>query len=84
MMENLLSTTEVAKLLGISRVAVFNQIKVGKIKAKKIGRNFVINKNDLPIILKKALSEMKKREIEASVKKTVKEYGETIKLLGAE
>ncbi len=33
-------------------------------------------------ISKSILSEKEKREIEKSVKKTIKEYGETLKLLG--
>lgn len=37
-----LSTAELANLLGVSRIAVFKKIKLGKIKAFKIGRNFVI------------------------------------------
>lgn len=41
------TTTELAKLLGISRIAVFNRIKKGAIKAQKIGRNFIIFKKDL-------------------------------------
>lgn len=41
------TTGELAKLLGISRVAVFKRIKNGSIKAKKIGRNFVILKKDI-------------------------------------
>lgn len=39
-----LSTAELAKILRISRVAVFKKIKEGKIKAVKVGRNFVIEK----------------------------------------
>ena len=79
-----LSTSEVAKLLGISRIAVFKKIKSGAIKARKIGRNFAVNKKDLPEVLGSVLREDKKQEIEKSVKKTVKEYGETLKLLGRE
>ena len=79
-----LSTIEVAKLLGISRVAVFKNIKSGKIKAQKIGRNFMIDKKNLPDVLGEVLTEDKKREIEKAVKKTIKEYGETLKLLGKE
>lgn len=79
-----LSTIEVAKLLGISRIAVFKNIKSGKIKAKKIGRNFMIDKKNLPDILGDILTEYKKREIEKVVKKTISEYGETLKLLGKE
>lgn len=43
------TTVELAKLLGISRVAVFNRIKSGEIKAEKMGRNFVIFKKDIDI-----------------------------------
>lgn len=41
------TTKELAELLGISRVAVFNKIKKGDIKAQKMGRNFVIFKKDV-------------------------------------
>ena len=82
--KQLFSTIELAKILGISRIAVFKKIKSGEIKAKKVGRNFVINGSDLAEILGSALSEEKKREIEKSVRKTIKEYGETLKLLGKE
>ncbi len=77
-----LSTTELAKILGISRVAVFKKIKKGEIKAAKVGRNFVIDKKDLGNILGKELTKKEKSEIEKAVKKTVKEYGETLRLLG--
>ena len=85
-MENkgFLTTTELAKILGISRIAVFKKIKKGQIKAIKIGRNFAISKDALPEILDRVLGEDKKREIDAAVKKTVKEYGPTLKLLGRE
>ncbi|HEY4497653.1 MAG TPA: helix-turn-helix domain-containing protein [Candidatus Paceibacterota bacterium] len=84
MEKQLFSTAEVAKLLSISRVAVFKKIKSGEIKAVKIGRNFVIDKNDLPEILGSALGKTRQRIIENVVKKTVREYGETLKLLGKE
>ena len=79
-----LTTSELAKLLGISRIAVFKKIKSGKIKAKKNGRNFVIDKKELGGILDESLTERKKIEISETVKKTIKEYGETLKLLGKE
>ncbi|MBU2545463.1 helix-turn-helix domain-containing protein [Patescibacteria group bacterium] len=41
------TTTELAKILKISRIAVFNKIKREEIKAQKMGRNFVIFKKDL-------------------------------------
>ncbi|OGI26206.1 MAG: hypothetical protein A3J76_01295 [Candidatus Moranbacteria bacterium RBG_13_45_13] len=79
-----LTTTELAKLLGISRIAVFKKIKSGKIKAKKKGRNFVIKRTELGDILDESITEKRKAEIREAVKKTVKEYGETLKLLGKE
>jgi len=78
------STNEVALLLGISRQAVFKKIKADEIKAQKIGRNFVIDKKNLPEIVGKVLNEEQKSEIQKSVDKTIREYGETLKLLGQE
>ena len=85
-MENreLMTTTELAKILGISRIAVFKKIKKGQIKAMRVGKNYVISRDSLPEILGQVLSEGKKKEIEAAVKKTVKEYGQTLRLLGRE
>lgn len=84
MVKNLLSTTEVAKMLGISRIAVFKKVKKGEIPAQKVGRNFVIARRDLPTILGSVLKEASRREIERAVHKTVREYGETLRLLGKE
>ncbi len=80
--KDFISTTELAKVLGISRVAVFKKIKSGKIKAFKVGRNFVIDKKELGKILEKGLTDKQRTEIGKAVEKTVKEYGETLKLLG--
>ena len=84
MSEEFISTTEAAKLLGISRVAVFNKIQNGEIRASKVGRNYVIRRTDLPGFDDTELSEEQKRSIEAAVKRTVEEYGETLRLLGEE
>lgn len=84
MNKEFISTAEAAKLLGISRVAVFKQIKLGKIKAQKVGRNYVIRRQDLSEVLEGTLSEEKKKAIEKAVHKTVKDYGETLRLLGLE
>jgi len=78
------SVKELADIIGISRVAVFNRIKNGKIKAEKIGRNFVIFKKDVPEVFNPSLSLNDKNELEQGVKKVLKDYGETIKMLGRE
>ncbi|MBI4812164.1 helix-turn-helix domain-containing protein [Candidatus Falkowbacteria bacterium] len=82
--KNFITTAELAKILGISRVAVFKRIKGGKIKAVKAGRNFIIDEKDLSGILEKTLSDNKKREIKGAVDKVINDYGETLKLLGRE
>lgn len=73
---------QLAKILGISRVAVFKKVKKGEIKAVRIGRNYAIYRKALESILGKALREEDKKEIDSAVSKTVSEYGETLKLLG--
>ena len=79
-----LSTIELAKILGISRIAVYKKIKKGEIKATKVGRNYVIAKKDLGNIFGETLSKQDKKELTKAVKKTVKEYGETLRRLGKE
>ena len=63
-----LTTSEVAKLLGVSRIAVFKKIKSGEIRARKIGRNFVIDKKDIAEVLGDLLAVSRKGEIDKTVK----------------
>ena len=82
------SVAELAKMLGISRIAVFNKIKKGQIPAEKIGRSYAISMEHVNEIISgsnlNVLTEDKKEEIKKAVEKVVKEYGETLKLLGKE
>ncbi len=78
------SIPELARLLGISRIAVHKKVKKGEIRAVRIGRNYAIPKDRLADILGKALKEDDKKEIDRAVKKTVREYGEVLRLLGNE
>lgn len=73
---------ELAKMLGLSRIAVFKKVKKGEIKAIKIGRTYGIPQQNLDAIFGKVLGEDEKREIDRAVKKTISEYGATLKLLG--
>lgn len=75
---------QLAKLLGISRVAVYKKVKKGQIKAIRIGRNYAIAQKYVLNILGKALAEEDKKQIDDAVEKTVKEYGQVLKLLGRE
>ncbi|MEK7227964.1 MAG: excisionase family DNA-binding protein [Patescibacteria group bacterium] len=79
-----ISTMELAKLLGVSRIAVFKKIQSGKIKAFKVGKNYVIPIEEFMNAVGTFISQDKKEEISAVVKKAVKEYGKALDLLGAE
>ncbi len=78
------TTSQLAKILGISRVAVFKKIKSGEIKAEKIGRNYAISSDKIDVLLGRSLSEEQKHILDQGVRKTVKEYGEALRLLGRE
>jgi putative resolvase len=78
------STQEVADLLKVSRVAIFNKIKKGEIKAEKVGRNYVIPSESLSEIFDIKLSDKTKDELSSSVDKVIEDYEETIRLLGNE
>ncbi len=80
-MAELLSTSQAAELLGVSRITVFNQIKAGKIPAKKIGGIYLIDRADLALPGEKAISDTQKSFIEESVDKVISDYDETLKLL---
>lgn len=79
-----ISTTELAKILSISRIAIFKRIKSGKLKATKIGRSFYIDRKDLPEILGTVVGKKGKEDINNTVNKAVKQYAETFRLLGRE
>jgi len=82
--EEYMSITQLAKILGLSRIAVYKKVKRGEIKAIRIGRNYAIPKGGLASILGKTLREETKNEIDRAVKKTVRDYGEVLRLLGNE
>lgn len=65
--ENYYTTQELAKLLGISRVAVFKKIRAGEIKAIPAGRNYLIPINSLPEDIKKLIEQRQKETTEAII-----------------
>ena len=81
--QKMYSVTEVAKILGLSRMQVLRKIKKGEIEAHRIGKSFVIPSDSLPGIYK-PLSSKDKKLIEEAVDRTFKEYREVIEKLGKE
>ena len=75
---------EVAKELGISRVAVFNKVKKGQIPAERIGRFYVISTDTVKSLTQNANKQQNLDWIEEAVKKVVREYGVVLKWLSLE
>jgi excisionase family DNA binding protein len=84
MKDQYLSLPALAKMLGISRIAVYNRVKKGEIQAIKIGRNYAVSKASLDTFLGRSLSKEQEKILDQAVEKTVGEYGEVLKLLGNE
>lgn len=79
-----ISAVQLAKMLGVSHVAVHKKIKNGTIKATKIGRNYIIDHDQVAEVLGTELSDQLKQQITSSVKKIVRQYGDTLRQLGKE
>ena len=79
-----ITISQLARILGISRIAVYKKVKNGQIKAIRVGRIYLIPRSVTLNILGKELTEKDKKEIDRAITKTVKEYGEVFKLLGRE
>ncbi len=77
-----ISIPELARLLGLSRIAVYRKVKQGTIPAIRIGRTYGVRQEAVDSLLGHTPNDRDKAEIEAAVKRTVKEYGEVLKLLG--
>ncbi len=78
------SAPEVANILGVSRITVFNRIRSGKIKAEKIGRNYIISYDDLLEALGKSIGKQKREDIEKALDEASKQYREVFKKLSEE
>lgn len=78
-----LSVSELAQLLGVSRVAIFKRIKNGQIRAERIGRMLAIPREEFRSILGEVLTPGQKQILNKAVAKTIKEYGKTLRLLGS-
>jgi len=82
--EKYITIPELAKLLGVSRIAIYKRVKKGQIPDTKIGRAYVITDQTITNILGKNVTKSREKQIDAAVRKIVLEYGEVLKQLGKE
>ena len=82
--ERYLTIPELARLLGVSRVTVYNWVKKGRIPAARAGRNYIITDSTVNEIFGGSMTPQKKRKIDTAVRRTVQEYGEILKRLSRE
>jgi excisionase family DNA binding protein len=83
-MDDLLSTNETAKLLRVSRQAIQKKIRNKQLKAVKVGRNYVIPRDEVLKMLGDVIGEESKKEIDKAIKKAIGEYRGAFKKLGKE
>ena len=69
-----------AKLLGMTRQAIWYRVKKGEIPAQKIGGIYVVNVSALT----KTITDKNKDQIKAGVKKIATEYKELLEWLSKE
>ena len=82
--EKYITIPELAKLLGVSRIAIYKRVKKGQIPATKVGRTYVITDQTIATILGKEVTKRGKEQIDTAVRRTVREYGEVLKQLANE
>ncbi len=75
---------ELADILQVSRITVFKKVQSGQIKAEKAGRTYIIAEAEAAKILGGEMTEKSRAEISKGVSRVIKEYGETLRLLGGE
>lgn len=80
---DLLSLPQAARLMGYSRIEIFRKVKRGEIPAKRVGRGyFILRKNLGPIYA--PISKNASQTVDRAIAKTLRDFGETIRLLGKE
>ena len=82
-----LSIPELAKMLGISRIALYKKVKKGQVKAVKIGRNYAIERkyitqNIIDLLKDTAEEPSLETEVTDVIDQAYKQYKDTFHKLG--
>jgi predicted DNA-binding transcriptional regulator AlpA len=79
-----ISIPKAAEILGMSRIALYKQVKRGDVKSIKIGKTHGIKRSVLSEIGGGRVTPARKKQINRGVKKVIKEYGDLLTRLGKE
>ncbi|MBW6432079.1 helix-turn-helix domain-containing protein [Patescibacteria group bacterium] len=78
-----LSVREAAEKMGYTRQHVLRLIQSGQVKARKVGRNFVVDGSSLPSLFGE-ITTAEKKNVDEAVNKVLKHYSEALKKLSKE
>ena len=81
---NLMTIPELAGLLGVSRISVYNWVRKGQLPAIRVGRNYAIRRADARRLLSPELTKADKARIEGAVSAVAAQYGEVLEWLSRE
>ena len=81
---NLMTIPELAVLLGVSRISVYNWVRKGWLPAVRVGRNYAIRRADARRLLSPELTKADKTRIEEAVSAVAAQYGEVLEWLSRE
>ena len=82
--QDFLTVTQLAKTLGVTRAAIHKKIQKSQLKAERYGNSYLIPAKEFEAMMTRELTDKMKNEIERGVSQVIKEYGETLRLLGKE
>ena len=84
MVRESLTISQLARHMGLSRVAVWNKVKKGRIPARKIGSQYVIDAHDANVALGNTLTDDARAVVHRTVGRVIKQYGPVLKRLSRE
>ena len=76
-----MTVPQLAEKMGLSRIAVYNKVKSGQIKARRVGRIYEIPASEVEAILSGSPTASQKRRLRAAVRRAVREYGSVLERL---
>ena len=77
----LVTIPQLARMLGVSRITVYQRVRRGQIPAVKVGRTYVITERTVNEVLGRTVSAARRKLLDRAVHRVVREYGPVLKKL---